>query len=45
MVFFPGSFGTMDKLFLNMTLTQTVKISPILILLFGEEFWRKIINF
>ena len=45
MVAFPGGFGTMDELFETLTLIQTGKISPIPILLFGEEFWRKIINF
>ena len=45
MVAFPGGFGTMDELFETLTLIQTGKILPIPILLFGEEFWRKIINF
>ena len=45
MVAFPGGFGTMDELFEALTLIQTKKITPIPIVLFGEEFWRKIINF
>jgi uncharacterized protein (TIGR00730 family) len=45
MVAFPGGFGTMDELFEALTLIQTKKITPIPILLFGEDYWRKIVNF
>ncbi len=45
MVAFPGGFGTMDELFEALTLIQTGKIAPIPIVLFGQEFWRDIINF
>lgn len=41
---FPGGFGTMDELFEALTLIQTGRMEPLPILLFGEEFWRKIIN-
>lgn len=41
---FPGGFGTMDELFEALTLIQTGRMEPMPILLFGEEFWRKIIN-
>ncbi|WP_138466409.1 LOG family protein [Poseidonocella sp. HB161398] len=41
---FPGGFGTLDELFEAMTLIQTQRMSPVPILLFGEEFWRSIIN-
>lgn len=41
---FPGGFGTMDELFEALTLIQTKRMEPLPILLFGEEFWRKIIN-
>lgn len=41
---FPGGFGTMDELFEALTLIQTGRMDPMPILLFGEEFWRKIIN-
>jgi len=45
MVAFPGGFGTLDELFETLTLIQTQKIDPIPVLLFGEEYWRKIVNF
>ncbi len=41
---FPGGFGTMDELFEALTLIQTKIIEPIPILLFGQEFWEKLIN-
>ena len=45
LVAFPGGFGTMDELFETLTLIQTRKIKPIPVLLFGKDFWGKIINF
>ncbi len=47
MVAFPGGFGTLDEVFEILTLTQTDKIhrDHIIILLYGEEYWREIINF
>jgi uncharacterized protein (TIGR00730 family) len=42
---FPGGFGTMDEMFETLTLIQTQKMKPIPILLFGKEFWDRIINF
>lgn len=42
---FPGGFGTLDELFEALTLIQTKRMSRIPVLLFGEEFWRKIVNF
>lgn len=41
---FPGGFGTLDELFETLTLVQTQRMAPLPILLFGEEFWRSIIN-
>ncbi len=41
---FPGGFGTMDELFEALTLIQTKRMEPMPILLFGREFWQKIIN-
>ncbi|HSF90987.1 MAG TPA: LOG family protein, partial [Paracoccaceae bacterium] len=41
---FPGGFGTLDELFETLTLVQTERMDPMPIILFGEEFWRKVIN-
>jgi uncharacterized protein (TIGR00730 family) len=41
---FPGGFGTMDELFETLTLIQTGRMERVPVLLFGESFWRKIIN-
>jgi len=42
---FPGGFGTFDELFELLTLVQTKKMAPIPILLFGREFWQRVIDF
>ena len=44
-VFFPGGFGTLDELFELLTLRQTGMKDKIPIILFGREYWDKIINF
>ncbi|MEL6648632.1 MAG: LOG family protein [Pseudomonadota bacterium] len=41
---FPGGFGTLDELFESLTLIQTDRMARVPFLLFGEEFWRSIIN-
>ena len=41
---FPGGFGTMDELFETLTLIQTGRMAQIPILLFGRDFWCKIVN-
>jgi uncharacterized protein (TIGR00730 family) len=45
-VAFPGGYGTLDEIFEVLTLTQTEKIDrrDICVLLYGEEYWREIIN-
>jgi uncharacterized protein (TIGR00730 family) len=45
LVIFPGGFGTLDELFDALTLIQTGKITPIPILMFGKDYWRRIIDF
>jgi len=45
LVAFPGGFGTLDELFETLTLIQTQKVQPIPVLLFGQAFWERIINF
>ena len=42
---FPGGFGTFDEFFEMLTLIQTGKMKPIPILLFGKEFWTRVVNF
>jgi uncharacterized protein (TIGR00730 family) len=42
---FPGGFGTFDELFELLTLIQTGKIKPMPVLLFGREFWKRVVNF
>ncbi|TXH04248.1 MAG: LOG family protein [Nevskiaceae bacterium] len=44
-VIFPGGFGTLDELFELLTLTQTGKSAPMPILLYGRQFWTKVVNF
>lgn len=42
---FPGGFGTFDELFELLTLIQTGKIQPIPVLLYGKEFWQRVVDF
>jgi uncharacterized protein (TIGR00730 family) len=45
LVCFPGGFGTLDELFEVLTLVQTGKSKMRPILLFGREFWTRLIDF
>jgi uncharacterized protein (TIGR00730 family) len=42
---FPGGFGTFDEMFELLTLIQTGKMKPIPILLFGQDFWNRVVDF
>jgi len=44
---FPGGYGTIDELFETLTLVQTKKMNKrsLLICLYGEEYWREVIDF
>ena len=42
---FPGGFGTFDEMFELLTLVQTGKVKPLPILLFGREFWERVVDF
>lgn len=42
---FPGGFGTFDEMFELLCLVQTGKMKALPILLFGKEFWTRVINF
>ncbi len=42
---FPGGYGTLDEFMELLTLIQTGKMKPIPILLFGMDFWNRVVNF
>ena len=45
-IVFPGGFGTLDELFELLTLVQTRKMrKPMPIVVFGADYWRKVIDF
>lgn len=41
---FPGGFGTLDELFEVITLVQCKKSKPVPILLYGSDYWKRLIN-
>ncbi len=45
LVAFPGGFGTLDELFEVITLVQTRKAKQVPIVLFGRDYWKRLINF
>jgi uncharacterized protein (TIGR00730 family) len=45
LVAFPGGFGTLDELFEVITLVQTRKAKQVPIVLFGTDYWKRLINF
>jgi uncharacterized protein (TIGR00730 family) len=44
LVAFPGGFGTLDELFEVITLVQTRKAKPVPIILFGTDYWKRLLN-
>lgn len=45
LVIFPGGFGTLDELFDALTLRQTNRMQRIPIILYGRDFWKRVIDF
>jgi uncharacterized protein (TIGR00730 family) len=45
LVVFPGGFGTLDELFDALTLRQTNRMQNIPIIMFGREYWQRVVDF
>ena len=45
LVVFPGGFGTLDELIEVLTLVQTKKAEAVPIILYGSDYWKRLINF
>ena len=44
-ILFPGGYGTLDELFELLTLRQVGTKGSMPIVLFGTEFWRRLVDF
>jgi uncharacterized protein (TIGR00730 family) len=45
LVVFPGGYGTLDELFDALALRQTGRMQDIPIIIFGREYWERVVNF
>lgn len=45
LVAFPGGYGTLDELFETLALVQARKIEPLPIVLVGQRYWHKALDF
>jgi uncharacterized protein (TIGR00730 family) len=45
LVAFPGGFGTLDEVFDALTLRQTRRMQPLPVIMYGREYWRRVIDF
>jgi uncharacterized protein (TIGR00730 family) len=45
LVVFPGGYGTIDELFEVLTLRQTGRMQHIPVIIIGEKYWRRVIDF
>ncbi|MEN6451112.1 MAG: LOG family protein [Thermoguttaceae bacterium] len=45
LVAFPGGFGTLDEIFDALALRQNGRMQAIPIILFGRDYWRRVIDF
>ncbi len=45
LVVFPGGFGTLDELFDALTLRQTGRMQKLPVILFGPDYWRRVVDF
>jgi uncharacterized protein (TIGR00730 family) len=45
LIIFPGGFGTLDEFFDALTLRQTGRMQAIPIIMYGTEYWKRVIDF
>jgi uncharacterized protein (TIGR00730 family) len=45
LVVFPGGFGTLDEFFDAITLRQTRRMQEIPIVMYGREYWERVVDF
>jgi uncharacterized protein (TIGR00730 family) len=45
LIAFPGGFGTMDEVFETLTLRQTRRMQSIPVILFGRDYWDRVVDF